>query len=316
MNHRLTKIGVFYDGNYFLHVSNYYNYDHPRRARLSIEGIHRFIETRIANDEDRPGMAKIVDAHYFRGRLPAQEAQNRGSVLYYDRVFDDILMSSGVTTHYSPIRTAYGRKQEKGIDVWLALEAYESAIHRQLDVVVLIAGDSDYVPLARKVQSLGCRVMVLGWDFELLTDTGTQLITRTSQDLMEEVSHPLYMNTLIDTPRLLGEEELIDGLFVVPLTDKPATKNFKEKPAVPEEEFELEEPSEGEIGDRLESEIFSIKNGYGFIKYPPNNLFFHHTSLENADFSELYVDDHVAFTLAHSSRGQLIATDVRLLEEE
>ncbi|MEM1358845.1 MAG: cold shock domain-containing protein, partial [Bacteroidota bacterium] len=103
---------------------------------------------------------------------------------------------------------------------------------------------------------------------------------------------------------------------VVPLTDKPATKNFKEKPAVPEEEFELEEPSEGEIGDRLESEIFSIKNGYGFIKYPPNNLFFHHTSLENADFSELYVDDHVAFTLAHSSRGQLIATDVRLLEEE
>lgn len=316
MNNRLTKIGVFYDGNYFLHVSNYYNYDHPRRARLSVEGIHRFVETRVANEEGRPGMAKIVDAHYFRGRLPAQEAQQRGSVLYYDRVFDDILMSSGVTTHYSPIRSAYGRRQEKGIDVWLALEAYESAIHRELDVVVLIAGDSDYVPLARKIQSLGCRVMVMGWDFELVSDTGTQLITRTSQDLLDEVVHPLQMNSLIDNPRSTGEEALIDGLFVVPLVDKQTTTKYKEKATVPSEDLELEEPTDGEIGDRLESEVFSIKNGYGFIKYPPNNLFFHHTSLENADFSELYVDDHVAFTLAHSAKGQLIATDVRLLEEE
>ncbi|MEX1187886.1 MAG: cold-shock protein, partial [Bacteroidia bacterium] len=29
----VTRIGVFYDGNYFLHVSNYYNYFHERRRR-------------------------------------------------------------------------------------------------------------------------------------------------------------------------------------------------------------------------------------------------------------------------------------------
>jgi hypothetical protein len=36
--------------------------------------------------------------------------------------------------------------------------------------------------------------------------------------------------------------------------------------------------------------------------------------VSNADFNELYVDDHVAFTLTHNDKGQLIATNVELLE--
>lgn len=319
MNDRLTKIGVFYDGNYFLHVSNYYNYDHPRRARVSIAGLHRFIEARVANDAGQPGNARIVDSHYFRGRLNATEAQQRGSVLYYDRVFDDILMSSGVTTHYSPLRTSHGRRGEKGIDVWLALEAFESAMLRQLDVVVLIASDSDYVPLVRKLHGLGCKVMVMGWDFEFTTDNGTRMITRTSQELLEAASHPVLMNDLIDSPGSSGEKDLIDEIFVTSNPDKkrrePAKKGAAGVAVKTDKKVVLEEPSEGTPGDRLESEVFSLKNGYGFIKYPPNNLFFHHSTIENADFSELYVNDHVAYTLAHNDRGQLVATEVELLED-
>ncbi|MFT5999801.1 MAG: cold shock CspA family protein [Neolewinella sp.] len=316
MSNRLTKIGVFYDGNYFLHVSNYYNYDHPRRARLSIAGLHRFIEAKMGQDEGRPGMARIVDSHYFRGRLNATEAQQRGSVLYYDRVFDDILMSSGVTTHYSPLRSgANGRKGEKGIDVWFALEAYESAMLRQLDVVVLIASDGDYVPLVRKLHALGTKVVVLAWDFEFTTDNGSQMVTRTSQDLLETASHPIMMNRIIDEPRTAGEKALVDDLFVAGSSEK---KTMEKKAAAKKAKaaVELEAPTEGEVGDRMEGEIFSLKNGYGFIKYPPNNLFFHHTTVENVDFAELYIDDHVGFTLTHNDRGQLVAVDVKLLEEE
>lgn len=36
MNDRLIRIGIFYDGNFFSVVSNYYNYHHPRKARISI----------------------------------------------------------------------------------------------------------------------------------------------------------------------------------------------------------------------------------------------------------------------------------------
>lgn len=316
MSDRLTKIGVFYDGNYFLHVSNYYNYDHPRRARLSIAGLHRFIEARMGQDEGRPGMAKIVDSHYFRGRLNATEAQARGSVLYYDRVFDDILMSSGVTTHYSPLRSnASGRRGEKGIDVWFALEAYESALLRKLDVVVLIASDGDYVPLVRKLHALGTKVVIMAWDFEFTTDNGSEMVTRTSQDLLDEASHPIMMNRIIDEPRTAGEKILVDDLFVA-YTDKKSGDSGKKHSKKVEREIVYEAPTNGEVGDRMESEIFSLKNGYGFIKYPPNNLFFHHTTVDNVDFSELYVDDHVAFTLTHNNKGQLVAVDVKLLEEE
>ncbi|MBB4078364.1 uncharacterized LabA/DUF88 family protein/cold shock CspA family protein [Lewinella aquimaris] len=307
---QLTKIGVFYDGNYFLHVSNYYNYDHPQRRRLSITGLHQFIEARVAREEGVPlSRAKIVDSHYFRGRLNATEAQQRGNALYYDRVFDDILMSSGITTHYSPLRTNSGRRHEKGIDVWYALEAYEQTVLRKFDVVVLIASDGDYVPLVRKLSSLGSRVMVVGWDFEFTTDSGSGMVTRTSQDLLREASYPLMMSDIIDHPSSEIESRLVDDLFV--------SEKKKEAP-VPEAKTDkvvLEEPIDGQIGEMMESEIFSLKGGYGFIVYPPNNLFFHHTNVKNVRFEDLMEGDPVEFMLTHSDKGKLVAQEVYFLGE-
>lgn len=168
---RLTRIGVFYDGNYFLHVSNYYNYSHERRSRISISGLHAFIRRQVAEEEGvNERLCQIVDAHYFRGRLNAHEANQRGNQLFYDRLFDDILMSEGVVTHYLPVKTYQGYRQEKGIDVWLALEAFELAQYKKFDVVVLITSDGDYVPLIRKLNTLGSRIMVLSWDLNSLTN--------------------------------------------------------------------------------------------------------------------------------------------------
>ncbi len=308
---QLTKIGVFYDGNYFLHVSNYYNYDHPQRRRLSITGLHEFIEARVALEEGISiSRSKIVDSHYFRGRLNATEAQQRGSALYYDRVFDDILMSSGVTTHYSPLRSNHGRRHEKGIDVWFALEAFEQTMLRRFDVVVLIASDGDYVPLVRKLNSLGCRVMIVGWDFEFTTDSGSGMVTRTSQDLLAEASYPLSMSHIIDHPASEAEATLVDNLFV----------SEKKKESIPKEERKkesvaFEEPVNGEIGEVMESQIFSLKGGYGFITYPPNNLFFHHSNVKNVRFEDLLEGDPVEFVLTHSSKGKLVAQDVYFLGE-
>ena len=301
----LTRIGIFYDGNYFLHVSNYYNYDHPQRRRLSIAGLHRFVQAEVERVEALPeGTAKIVDSHYFRARLSATDAQQRGNTLYYDRVFDDILMSCGVNTHYSAIRNRDGRRQETGIDVWMALECFEMAMLRKLDVIVLIASDSDYVPLVRKLNGLGCRVMVLGWDFEFVSDNGTETVTRTSQDLLEEASYPMQMDHLIDYPPK-GQEGLIDGLFVSS-PSKP-----REQPEEDDDElYEFEQPEEGEVGDLLEGEIFSLKAGYGFIKYPPSNLFFHYSNVRDTDFNDLQVGDVVEYTLAHNKEGKLVATEV------
>jgi len=102
-NQKITRIGVFYDGNYFLHVNNYYLEFHQRRAPLSISGLHAYIRTTVSEVEGVDlKFCQIVDAHFFRGRLRAQEADER-NILLSERLFDDVLMNEGVTTHYLPL---------------------------------------------------------------------------------------------------------------------------------------------------------------------------------------------------------------------
>nr|WP_293834651.1 NYN domain-containing protein [uncultured Arsenicibacter sp.] len=317
--HGLTRIGVFYDGNYFLHVSNYYNYSHERRSRISISGLHEFIRRQISEEEGADvRLCQIVDAHYFRGRLNAHEAHQRGNQLFYDRLFDDILMSEGVVTHYLPVKTYQGFRQEKGIDVWLALEAFELALYKKFDVLVLITADGDYVPLIRKLNTLGTRVMVLSWDFEFFNDEGEKLVTRTSQDLLAEVSYPVAMHEMIDN-RLRKNDPTVQNLFVkqqprpsfsVPGTTSTSgllTTGFDQDSSFDDELLDAD-PEERRI-----STIRSLKTGYGFINYPPNNLFFHYTSLIDSDFNELQIEDEVEFKLGKNAEGKDIAVDVRLL---
>ena len=206
---KLTRIGVFYDGNYFFHVSNYYQYQHARKARISIDGLHEFIRQQVAEVEGEDvKYCQIVDAHYFRGRPRAQEAEARG-LLLRERQFDDILMREGVITHYLPL----GPDGEKGIDVWLALETYELAIYKRFDVIVLIACDGDFLPLVRKLNALGARVMLLGWGFSYIDQSGKDRETRTAQVLLEEVTYPVLMHQIIDDRSRKGDQR-IDQLFV------------------------------------------------------------------------------------------------------
>jgi len=297
--HKLTRIGVFYDGNYFLHVSNYYAYHHERRSRISIAGLHEFVRHRIAEEEGKDfHHCQIVDAHYFRGRLSAQEASAEGNRLYYDRLFDDILMMEGVTTHYLPVRTTFqGFRQERGIDVWMALEAFELSLHKQFDVVVLIASDSDFVPLVRKLHTLGVRVMLLGWDYEYFDEEGRRRSTVTSQYLWEEVTYPVAMEKFIEKDE--DERFAVTRLFV------------ERKKLVPNGS---EEPVEVEEGEVKTSTIFSLKDGYGFISYPQtNNLFFHFSFLVDTDFNDLREGDMVEFTMGKNERGEPIARNVKLI---
>src|ERR1700746_915328 len=137
IDNKLTRIGVFYDGNFFFHVSNYYHYNHERRAGISIGGLHACVGQKVAECEGTDARyCQIVDAHYFRGRLRAGDADDR-DLLFKERVFDDVRVCEGVTTHYLPL----SRDGEKGIDVWLALEAFELAVYKRFNVSVLVACD-------------------------------------------------------------------------------------------------------------------------------------------------------------------------------
>lgn len=297
-SNKVIRIGVFYDGNYFLHVSNYYNYFHERRRRISIAGLHSFIRNRVAEEmQIEPKLCHVVDAHYFRGRMSAYEASQRGNQLYNDRLFDDVLMSEGVVTHYLPLRNKGGRKEEKGIDVWLALEALELTMMKKYDVLVLITSDGDFVPLIRKVNTLGTRVMALCWDFEYTDDTNREVITRTSSDLLEEVTYPVYMHELIDSEEY-GESDLISQLFVHQESAPKTYKNIIDK------------------GDAKVSKTLNMKSGYGFVAFPPNNLFFHYLDVIEGDFNDIKDGDTVEFTIEVNEKGNEVAKNVKLVSDD
>jgi uncharacterized LabA/DUF88 family protein len=158
---------------------------------------------------------QIVEAHYFRGRYSAYSA-DEASKLKDDRVFDDVLTKAGVIQHYTLLDEGGPVIQEKGIDVWLALEAYDLAVHNRYDILCLIAGDGDYVPLVRKLNGLGLRVLLLAWDLvHPTTDDNAARRprdTRASAQLIEACSDPIMMNNLIED-RSRKDNILLNGLF-------------------------------------------------------------------------------------------------------
>src|SRR5260370_35913484 len=140
-------------------------------------GLHSFIQRQISEAERAdPRLCQIVEAHYFRGRFGVSDMEKKAErdqdadyvtkALKNDRTFDDVLMRANIATHFYAIDTRQATPKEFGIDVWLALEAYDLAVHKKFDVLGLVAGDSDYVPLVRKLNSIGTRVMLLAWDFK------------------------------------------------------------------------------------------------------------------------------------------------------
>ena len=304
MQSKVCRIAVFYDGTYFNKVSNYYAYQHERRSRLSVKGLHEFILAEVSKSENVDARhCQIVDASYFRGRLTAQQAQEQDK-LFSERVFEDVLMRADITLYQQHVATRPdGTYEEKRIDVWLALEAYEMANLKHYDVCVLLTGDGDFVPLVRKLNTLGTRVMLLGWDFEYEHEGKTRR-TRVSAGLIDQVNYPVMMDKVIDA-RERRSDPLVNALFLPKTTEQTARVAAAAPPLL----ADLTEPSErhGQLVNILPDK------GYGFIKPTTggDNLFFHHTELRGVLLADLSANAAVTFVLSRSERGP-IAKEVRL----
>lgn len=297
---RLLRIGVFYDGGFFHHISNYYRYAHPRKQRISVPGLHEFIRVHAAECEGvDPAYAHIVDAHFFRGRFSAQQTLAREK-LYTERLFDDVLMNENVTTHYRPIQG----NSETGIDVWLSLEAYDLAMHKHYDLVVLIAGDSDFVPLVNKLNALGIRVMLLGWNFDYTDDDGTLHQTTTSIRLINEVTYPVAMHEIMDVSEDT-RDPVVRQLFV---EQGPPMGRFGGDDGDDDGEPPVPPPPPG---TPLKGMVCTLKEGFGFIKCPeyPNNVFFHFSAVTGCAFEDLNEGDLVSFKVEQRDKGP-VAKDV------
>lgn len=310
MSGTMARIGVFYDGNFFFHVSNYYQYHHERRQRLSVGGLHSFLREEVAHFEGLDiHQCPITASHYFRGRLRASDADDR-DLLFRERVFDDVLIREGVAAHYTPM----SREGEKGIGVWMSLEAFELACDRKIDVAVIVACDGDYLWLVRKLTGRGIRVMVTGWDFRYQDANGFERETRTAQILLEEATYPLQMDEIIDN-RTRRSEQIVNALFV-PRREAPPPSMAP----MPQGSPLMAPPvsSNGEVQDvqgiEMVGTITAIKNGYGFITpaVGNDNIFFFHADVIGKDFLELKLGEKVEYISTNNERGPC-AKNVRVV---
>lgn len=300
---KIIKIGVFYDGGYFSRVTQYYRY-YERKSRISIKGLHEFIRGKVMEMEavEQKHYCQVVDAHYFRGRFSAYDAAKRENQLLYDRIFDDILMYAGVVTHYLPMfadRAKYSDRSEKGIDVWFALEAFELAVYKKFDVIVLITGDGDYLPLIKKLNTLGTRVMLLYWDLEFPPEVNISPV-RTNIGLINEATYEVNMAEIMRSRR---SNQIVENMFIPVDEEEELSKKIKiEPPNLYDDELE-----------QFEGTIIHIdyERGLGNIKSDDNkfpNIIFFRSRTE--DFFNLTKGDHVSFELGKNERGAM-AINVR-----
>src|SRR5690349_19818068 len=195
---KMVRVACFYDGSFFVRVSNYYKHYHDRKSYLSFTGIHEYIRQKIGEQEgvDRR-MVQMIQSHFFRGRFSLQAAKT-ANALEADRYFDQLLMYAGIISHYYPMNESVMPPQEKGIDVWLALEAYDLAVTNGFDVLALVVSDQDFLPLIRKMHARTIRTLVLAVDIHYKDTQGIERSLATSHQLTNEATYALNLSSDID----------------------------------------------------------------------------------------------------------------------
>lgn len=183
------SIGVFIDGGYYAKINEGLQKKNMAEG-VNLKGLFSFIPEYISRIAglDRKNLY-ITEAHYYRGRFKAKDADSR-NLLLSERKFDDTLIENDVIFHYKHLRESPGGGIiEKGIDTWFALDTYELTLYRKFDYVVLISGDADHEILARKLKALKTHTVLLTWD---PANTGS-----TSRYLTEEVCTHADLNKMI-----------------------------------------------------------------------------------------------------------------------
>lgn len=175
---------MFYDGGWFAEVSDYLTVHHPWRARIAFAGFHDAIRWWVCQRDGVEFDACILaQAHYVRGRSLAPS-----------RVFDHALDEAGIVRHDAVLTGGH----EKGADVLLALETFDQAVTARLDLVALVTGDVDFVPLVEKLDGRGIRTLIPTLDVRF-TDAGTESTLRSAAALAATPAATVPLLDLVDT---------------------------------------------------------------------------------------------------------------------
>ncbi|MET8146210.1 NYN domain-containing protein [Sphaerisporangium sp. NPDC005288] len=158
------RLGVLYDGGWFMHLWQYVADDSKWKKKLSFGGIHDLMCWYLHKELGTPlADLSVTEAHYVLGK-PAKtdyrlSGGSRRPVGVMSNTWDRVLRKEGIIRHDVACTDESGNG-EAGADVELALLAYELTIARKIDVAILVTGDADFLPLIYRLQERDIRVIV------------------------------------------------------------------------------------------------------------------------------------------------------------
>jgi uncharacterized LabA/DUF88 family protein len=153
------RIGVFYDGTYFIMAQNYFW--GKKYGWLSVQEFHKLLENFIRTKEQGHVSYKVVYSAFFQGVHKESAAQESNLRLDRKRHLD--LLHAGIEPKNVPMSETQG---EKGIDVYMAVETLQIGLDDKIDIAVLVTGDGDFVPLVRALMKNGVRVLISYFEYE------------------------------------------------------------------------------------------------------------------------------------------------------
>ena len=182
MNNDIISIGLFIDGGYYAKVNQ--ALEDTLQSRINVAALFSFRKEKVAQlEQDKEKNCLITESHFYRGRYRAHDAQKKNDVVFHYKHLREI-EKDGKTTVI-----------EKGVDVWFALEAYEIALYREFDYVVLITGDADHEMLIRKLKAIKTKPILLTWN---LTQQNS-----TSRLLSDEAFEHIEISDVVETDKLI-----------------------------------------------------------------------------------------------------------------
>lgn len=148
------------------------------------------------------------------------------------------------------------------------------------------------MPLINKLNTIGSRVMLLGWDFSYERD-GKEYRTQVAAALIDRANYSIMMNKEIEA-RERRKDALIDGLFM--------DKTFSPPPPV-----NNPPPINQPVDDSRQGTIlsFSLEKGYGFIRPDGygDNCFFHKSGILGIYPEQLENGMKVSYIIAQTDKG-------------
>lgn len=204
------RIAVYIEGAYFTKINMYYRYYNPIKSNMTFNGLFDFFKSEIALGFNMPYADCIVcDSHWYRGRFSTSQIEkkyidntSRLKQFSNERKMSDLFMYQGIKQHYYPVQInpKTGQASDSIVSMYLIADVLESAFRDEYDAVVLLLGDVSYLPLIKKLNKLGKRVILPVWDFEYVDqESGMTQTTRSSQTLINEANYNIYMDELLSS---------------------------------------------------------------------------------------------------------------------